>query len=133
MKANQADYPVSTLCRVLGVSPSGYYAWRDRGLSAHARRDAELKERICVIHADSRGTYGVPRIFEELKASGILVGRKRIARLMRELGIDVAHQCLVAGLVVLLDEADAVYHRLRLRLAKRLAKRRVIGDVIDLN
>ena len=88
MKANQADYPVSTLCRVLGVSPSGYYAWRDRGLSAHARRDAELKERIRVIHADSRGTYGVPRIFEELKASGILVGRKRIARLMRELGIE---------------------------------------------
>jgi putative transposase len=113
VKANQADYPVATLCRVLGVSPSGYYAWRERGLSAHARRDVELKERIRAIHADSRGTYGVPRIFEELKASGILVGRKRIARLMGELGI------------------EGVSRRQRTRTTKRRKDARPAPDLVD--
>ena len=88
MKANQAAYPIATQCRVLGVSPSGYYAWRDRPPSARALSNAALKERIGTIHADSQGTYGVPRIYEELKASGESVSRKRIARLMGELGIE---------------------------------------------
>jgi len=88
VKANQVDYPVAILCRVLGVSPSGYYAWRDREPSMRARSDMALKQRIKAIHTDSRGTYGVPRIYEELKALGISVSRKRIARLMGELGIE---------------------------------------------
>jgi len=88
VKVNQAAYPIATQCRVLGVSPSGYYAWRDRPPSARACSNAVLKERIRVIHADSRGTYGVPRIYAEFKACGESVGRQRIARLMRELGIE---------------------------------------------
>ena len=75
------------MCRVLGVSTSGYYAWRGRGPSERASTDAALMERIRTIHARSRGTYGVPRVHAELAAEGVLVGRKRVARLMREAGI----------------------------------------------
>ena len=75
-------YAVATMCRVLGVSPSGFYAWRQRPPSARARRDAELSQRIGRIHEHSRGTYGVPRVHAELAAHGIRIGRKRVARLM---------------------------------------------------
>jgi len=84
---HQARYPVATMCRVLEISTSGYYAWLGRWPSKRAREDVELGERIEVIHAQSRGTYGAPRIHAELKANGIQVGRKRVARLMREAGL----------------------------------------------
>ena len=87
MKANQAEHRVATMCRVLGVSASGYYAWLRRGASARSRRDAELSARIAAIHDDSRGTYGVPRIHAELTEDGERVARKRVARLMRTLGL----------------------------------------------
>ena len=83
MTVNQADYAVRTLCRVLGVSPSGYYAWRSRAASERSVSDAVLTERIREIHQYSRGTYGAPRIHAELKKRGWRVGRKRVARLMR--------------------------------------------------
>ena len=82
MSENQA-YPVATLCRVLGVSSSGYYAWSKRSPSRRARDDAVLIERIGAIHAASKGTYGAPRIHAELRATGRAVGKKRVARLMR--------------------------------------------------
>ena len=75
------------MCRVLGVSPSGYYAWHGRGRSRRARRDEELRGTIRTIHEDSRGTYGVPRVHAELGSQGCRVGRKRVARLMRESGL----------------------------------------------
>ena len=71
----------------LGVSPSGYYAWYDREASARAKADEVLKARIRSIHGACRGTYGVPRIHFELLAVGVGVGRKRVARLMREMGL----------------------------------------------
>jgi putative transposase len=71
------------MCRVLEVSASGYYAWRKRPASERMRTDGELLRKIRTIHAASRGTYGVPRIHAELRAHGIRVGRKRVARLMR--------------------------------------------------
>jgi putative transposase len=61
MSANRAVHWVATMCRVLGVSASGYYAWQQREPSARARSDAALLERIRAIHEKSRGTYGVPR------------------------------------------------------------------------
>ena len=61
MKANQAMHQVRTMCRMLGVSPSGYYAWRGREPSARSKADEELKARIAAIHKHSRGTYGVCR------------------------------------------------------------------------
>ena len=87
MTAHQAVHRAATMCRVLGVSPSGYYAWRKRRLSARARTDVELTAHIDAIHRASRGTYGVPRVHAELRALGIHLGRKRVARLMRALGV----------------------------------------------
>jgi len=87
VKANQASYRVATMCRLLGVSTSGYYAWHKRKISRRALRDAWLLERIETIHTKSRGTYGAPRIHAELKENGICVGRKRVARLMRQAGL----------------------------------------------
>ena len=81
-------YPVATMCRMLGVSPSGYYAWRVRPVSAWAKRDADLLQRIREIHERSRGTYGVPRVHAELTAEGVRVSRKRVARLMRAAGLE---------------------------------------------
>jgi len=85
--AHQAVHPVATMCRVLGVSPSGYYAWRKRPLSPRARTDVALTAHIDAIHRMSRGTYGAPRIHAELAARGFQVGCKRVARLMRNAGV----------------------------------------------
>jgi len=87
MEAQKANHPVSTMCRTLKVSKSGYYSWRERPLSARAKADAALSERIERIHTDSRGTYGAPRIHFELRALGVRCARKRVARLMRESGL----------------------------------------------
>ena len=87
MRAHQASHPIATLCRVLEVSTSGYYAWRKRPPSARSMRDAELSARITAIHERSRGTYGVPRVYAELSTVGIRIGRKRVARLMSAAGL----------------------------------------------
>jgi putative transposase len=92
VRANQGRYPSATVCRVLGVSTSGYYAWEKRGPSARAMSDAELLAKIREIHARSRGTYGAPRIHVELGVEGIGVSRKRVGRLMREAGLQGAHR-----------------------------------------
>ena len=79
MRAHQADFPVLTMCRmcrVLKVSPSGYYAWVKRPPSGRARADAVLKARVEQIHQHSRGTYGAPRIRAELAEEGRGVSRK---------------------------------------------------------
>jgi putative transposase len=75
-------HSISIMCRVLDVSPSGYYARLKRSPSARARADSELSLRIAEIHRRSHATYGAPRIHAELAALGIRVGRKRVARLM---------------------------------------------------
>ena len=75
MNANQADYPVRTMCRVLKVSHSGFYAWRDRSPSKRTIADAVLTERIRQIHAASDGIYGSPNIHAELRDEGARVGR----------------------------------------------------------
>ena len=80
MKSNQAAHSIATLCRVLGVSPSGYYAWQQRSASARAQEDEELLTQIQAFHRRSRGTYGAPRIHRDLRAAGVRVSRKRVAR-----------------------------------------------------
>ena len=87
MTANRAMYPIQTMCRVLGVSRAGCYAWRDRRPSARARSDSDLAARIGAIHKASRETYGAPRIHAELADQGIPVGRKRVERLMKADGL----------------------------------------------
>ena len=87
MSAHQALFPVAVMARVLGVSESGFHAWRHRRPSSHAVADAALLKRIRTIHANSRETYGAPRVHAELRARGEGHGRKRIARLMRAAGL----------------------------------------------
>ena len=87
--AEKPHHAVSRLARALGVSRSGYHAWRSRRPSARSVADTALAERIEAIHEATDGIYGAPRIHAELaKAHAIRVGRKRVARLMRELGIE---------------------------------------------
>ncbi len=85
--AEKTNYPVSLLCRVLRVSRSGYYDWRDRPLSKRARDNESLSEKIREIHHRSRGIYGYPRVHAELRTLGVRCNRKRVARLMRKDGL----------------------------------------------
>lgn len=85
--AEKANYPVALMCRVLGVSRSGLYAWQRRGPSARAELDEELQQRIRASHEASRGTYGSPRVHRDLRRQGVRVGRKRVERLMRRDGV----------------------------------------------
>jgi len=87
VNANQANAPVQAMCRVLNVSPSGFYAWLDRLPSKRSIEDAVLVERIRSIHADSDATYGMPRVRAELIDQGVKISGKRVARLMRSNGI----------------------------------------------
>jgi transposase InsO family protein len=91
VEAEKATYPVRLLCRCLAVSRSGYYAWRRRGTSERSREDAQLGIAIAASHAESRRTYGSPRVLRDLRDQGRRVSRKRVARLMRERGL-VARQ-----------------------------------------
>ena len=87
MSAHQAEFRIATMARVLGVSTSGYYAWRRRPPSVRAQADVDLTARVEEIHTRSRGTYGTPRIHAELAEAGVAVSRKRVARVMRAAGI----------------------------------------------
>ena len=82
-----ADFPIQIMCAALGVSRSGYYAWASRDESARAAADRALAAEIRAAHAASRGRYGSPRVHAELRARGRRVGRKRVARLMRGMGL----------------------------------------------
>lgn len=83
MTDHQAEHSVRMMCRLLAVSPSGYYAWRARPMSLRAREDVVLSAQLERAHTASHGTYGAPRLHAELAADGVHVGKKRVARLMR--------------------------------------------------
>ena len=87
MKVHQAEFPLTAMCRVLGLSTSGYYDWLKRAPSERERRDEALQGRIEAVWRDSRETYGRPRIHAALRAQGERVGQKRVARLMKRAGI----------------------------------------------
>jgi putative transposase len=86
--AQEVAFPVDTMCSVLGVTRSGFYAWRKRPKPARVTADAQLAVAVAAVHQRSRKVYGSPRVHEELKAQGVRVGRKRVERLMRENGIE---------------------------------------------
>lgn len=87
MDVHQGAHRIATMARVLGVSRSGYYAWKTRPVSRRAQTDELLKKEISSVHARHQGAYGAPRVHGELQRQGWRVSRKRVARLMRELGI----------------------------------------------
>jgi putative transposase len=92
IEREKASYPIALLCRVLGVSSSGFHAWRERPLAPRRVADNALCAWIARIHAASRETYGAPRIHAELRAEGAHIAKKRVARLMRELGLEGAYR-----------------------------------------
>lgn len=84
MKAHQEDYSISRMCKVLKLGRSGYYAWRKRKPSARKQSNQALTEEIKRVYLRSRRTYGSPRVHAALLKEGIICGRNRVARLMRE-------------------------------------------------
>lgn len=88
ISAEKAWAPVSVLCKVLEVSRSGFYAWEERGRSSRSIADEQLAVHVVAAFNVGRGAYGSPRVHEELKAAGFEVSRKRVARLMVELGLE---------------------------------------------
>jgi putative transposase len=112
--AKKAEHSIKTMCRVLGVSRSGFHAWERRAPSARRVEDERLLERIRAIHAENRSVYGSPRIHAELAlADGVRVGRKRVERLMRQAGL--------SGLIA----------RRRGRTTVRVPGVRVCEDLVD--
>ena len=85
--AERAMFPVTKLCKILQVTRNGFYAWLKRPESEHRRRDRQLTVKVKAFHKASRGTYGSPRIYDDLKGEGEPVSRKRVARIMRENGV----------------------------------------------
>lgn len=87
MAEHEEMFRVKSMCRVLKVSRSGYYAWRSRMPSKRQKSNEKLLERICEVHAKNRRLYGSPRITAELREKGIGCGKNRVARLMKDNGI----------------------------------------------
>lgn len=87
MRAHQSQFRVMSMCRVLGVSRSGYYAWRHRPPSARAQANRLLLDRLRQLHAQTREAYGTRRLWQLLRRQGLVCGRHRVARLRRLAGI----------------------------------------------
>src|SRR5262245_3906320 len=85
--AEKASFPVGRLCRELGVSKSGYYAWRRRPDSNHESEDRRLRALVHEVYVEGRRNYGRPKVHEALMKQGEHVSAKRVARLMREEGL----------------------------------------------
>jgi putative transposase len=86
-EAEAGQHAIAVLCRVLRVARSGSDAWQGRDAAARVGADAALTARIEAVHAANRGTYGRPRVHAALRAEGVRVARKRVARLMRQAGL----------------------------------------------
>ena len=87
IQAHRDRFPVRLMCRALGVSVAGFYAAHQRAPSARGQADERLRVQVRAAHTKSRRRYGAPRVHEALKADGVRVARKRVARLMREDGL----------------------------------------------
>jgi putative transposase len=122
VKSNQARHRIATLCRMLGVSASGYYAWSTRPPSARKQADLLLGDRIEALHRQSRLTYGRPRLKADLKDDGVSISNDRLARLMRERGIVGASRR--KGFTTTRRDRDA-------RPAPDLVERKFVADAPD--
>lgn len=91
IKANQRQYKVQVMCRVLGVAPSGYYAWLEKPISNRGQEDARLLRLVRASYTASHGVYGAPRVFLDLREAGETCSKHRVARLMREHHLRALH------------------------------------------
>ena len=87
IREHSNEFAVEKMCQVLGVSRSGYYSWLKRKPGSRKKTNDRLKEKIVYIYKQSRGTYGSPRIHRQLKKEGYHYNKKRIERLMKEIGL----------------------------------------------
>lgn len=115
-------FPVRTMCRAFGVSPSGFYAWHTRAPSARVLEDVRIAARIRHYHARSKGRYGAPNIHADLRDEGICVGKKRVARLMRAEGLQGA--CFRKWVTTTMRSADA-------QAAPDLVERRFVAEAAN--
>ena len=129
MEREKAHHAVARLCRVLHVSSSGYYAWRQRTPSARTHADRVLTAQIRAIHAQSRQTYGAPRIHAELAATGIACGRKRVARLMRDAAIIGCHRRRTVVTTVREAQAEVREDHLRRQFVAAAPNQRWTADI----
>ena len=116
------------ICRVLGVSPAGYYAWRGRAASKRETEEVDLLERIRAVHRDSRETYGSPRVHAALRSTGERVGRRRVERVMREYGVRACSAKLyrrLPGLTQFFDSVQSKAHQIEVTRSDQLW----VGDV----
>ena len=126
MRAYQGEFHLTAMARVLGIFPSGYYAWLKRERSARAQSDEVLAERVRGIHERSRHTYGAPRIQAELADEGTSVSRERIARLMREAGLAGISRRIVGWAMDSHLRTGLVLDALEMAIAQRRPARKVI-------
>ena len=92
IQAEKASYPVALMCACLSVSRSGYYAWESRPESGRVLDDKRMAGEVEAVFKTSRRTYGYPRIYRDLQNKGRRIGRHRVARLMREQGLQSIHR-----------------------------------------
>jgi transposase InsO family protein len=85
--AEKACFPVAALCRILGVSRQGYYAFAKRPASPRVLADVALRERVRAVHEESDARYGSPRVLRELQRQGVRVGKRRVEKVMRSMGL----------------------------------------------
>jgi transposase InsO family protein len=130
--AYRTEFRVRSLCRVLGVSPSGFYAWVRRSPPRQAQRNDALLIHIRAAHAASRRTYGAPRIHRELQAQGVSAGRHRIARLMRREGIIACTERRFRWTATARAEVPAAPDRLRRDFTAMAPDQRWVSDITSI-
>ena len=91
IQTHRGQYSVQTMCRVVGVAPSGYYEWLQQPISNRAQEDARLLRLIRASFVASNGIYGAPRVFLDLREAGETCSNHRVARLMREANLRALH------------------------------------------
>jgi transposase InsO family protein len=127
--AHRSEFRLRSLCRVLGVSPSGFYTWTQRPAPRQAERNDALLVHIRAAHAASRRTYGAPRIHRELQAQGVRAGRHRIARLMRREGIVACTERRFRWTATARAELPAAPDRLRCDFTAAAPNQRGVSDI----
>ena len=133
MQTKKAEHRVRTLCRTLGVSVSGYYAWVGRPEATRQRIDRRLRVQIRAAHAQSRGTYGSPRLRMELQTSGVRVGRRRVMRLMRAEGLQGRPQRRFRGTTVVDPRATPAANQLARQFRPATPNEVWAGDITALS
>jgi transposase InsO family protein len=133
ISAEKANHTISTMCRLVGVSRSGFYAWEERDASASVRRREELKSMIAYEFDRSECTYGYRRVHAALRRKGVAVGDDLVRRLMRELGLMPVQVKRRRGLTVLNCQALPLPDLLRRDFTASALGEKMIGDITQID